>query len=171
MKRHVLLVGLPGSGKTTVGMLVAGDLGAAFVDVDAAIIRREGRPVTLIFAEKGEAAFRDMERREVEAALGREAAVIAPGGGWAIQPGVLAQARAAALIVYLRTKPDTATGRVGTGNRPTLMGGDPLDLMRDLLRDREVAYREADATVDTDGRSAADVAAEVVRLARAQAGW
>jgi shikimate kinase len=63
VKRHVLLVGLPGSGKTTVGMLVARDLGATFVDVDAAIIRREGRPVTLIFAEKGEAAFREMERR------------------------------------------------------------------------------------------------------------
>lgn len=171
MKRHVLLVGLPGSGKTTVGMLVAQELGAAFVDVDAAIVRREGRPVTLIFAEKGEAAFRDMERREVAAALGRDPAVIAPGGGWAVQPGVLAQARAAALIVYLRTKPDTATRRVGPGNRPTLMGGDPLDLMRDLLRDREVAYLEADATVDTDGRSAADVAAEVVRLAQAQAGW
>ena len=171
MKRHVLLVGLPGSGKTTVGMLVARELGTAFVDVDAAIIRREGRPVTLIFAEKGEAAFRDMERREVEAALGREPAVIAPGGGLAMQPGVLARARAAALIVYLRTKPDTATRRVGPGNRPTLMGGDPLDLMRDLLRDREVAYLEADATVDTDGRSAADVATEVVRLAHAQAGW
>jgi shikimate kinase len=171
VKRHVLLVGLPGSGKTTVGTLVAQELGAAFVDVDAAIIRREGRPVTLIFAEKGEAAFRDMERREVEATLARDPAVIAPGGGWAVQPGVLAQARAAAFIVYLRTKPDTATRRVGPGNRPTLMGGDPLDLMRDLLRDREVAYLEADATVDTDGRGADDVATEVVRLARAQAGW
>jgi shikimate kinase len=112
-----------------------------------------------------------MERREVDAALAREPAVISPGGGWAVQPGVLARARAAALIVYLRTKPDTATRRVGPGNRPTLMGGDPLDLMRDLLRDREVAYLEADATVDTDGRSAADVAAEVVRLAQARAGW
>ena len=171
MRRHVLLVGLPGSGKTTVGVLVAKELGATFVDVDTAIVRREGRPVTLIFAEKGEAAFRDMERHEVEATLGRDAAVIAPGGGWAVQPGVLAQARAAALIVYLKTKPDTATRRAGPGNRPTLMGGDPLDLMRDLLRDREVAYQEADATVDTDGRSAVDVAAEVVRLARAKAGW
>jgi len=171
VKRHVILVGLPGSGKTTVGTIVSQALGAAFVDIDAAIVRREGRPVTLIFAERGEAAFRDMERNEVEATLAREPAVIAPGGGWAMQAGVLSRARAAALIVYLRTKPDTATRRVGTGNRPTLMGGDPLDLMRDLLRDREVAYLEADATVDTDGRSAADVAAEIVRLARAQAGW
>lgn len=171
MKRHVVLVGLPGSGKTTVGTLVARQLGTALVDIDAVIVRREGRPVPLIFAERGEAAFRDMERREVQAALAREPAVLAPGGGWASQPGVLAEARRSALVVYLRTQPDTATRRVGPGNRPTLMGGDPGDLMRDLLRDRETAYLEADATVDTDGKTAAAVAAEVVSLAQAQAGW
>lgn len=171
MRRHVVLVGLPGSGKTTVGALAARQLGAAFVDVDAAIVRREGRPVTLIFAERGEAAFRDMERHEVDAALQREPAVIAPGGGWAAQPGVLARAQAAALVVYLRTQPDIATGRVGPGNRPTLMGGDPLALMRGLLDAREAAYRQADATVDTDGKTADAVAAEVIRLAQAHAGW
>lgn len=171
MKRHVVLVGLPGSGKTTVGTLVAARLGAAFVDIDAVIARREGRPVPLIFAEKGEAAFRDMERLEVQTVLQREPAVIAPGGGWASQSGVLAAARAAALVVYLRTKPDTATRRVGPGNRPTLMGGDPGDLMRGLLKDREVAYLEADATVDTDGKTATVVADEVIRLAQAHAGW
>jgi shikimate kinase len=171
MKRHVVLIGLPGAGKTTVGTLVAQQLGAQFVDTDAAIVRREGRPVMLIFAEQGEAAFRQMERHEVDNALTREPAVIAPGGGWAVQPGALASARAAAVVVYLRTQPDTATRRVGPGNRPTLMGGDPADMMRGLLRDREATYLEADATIDTDGRSADDVAAEVVRLARARAGW
>jgi shikimate kinase len=171
VKRHVVLVGLPGSGKTTVGALAARQLGAAFVDVDASIVRREGRPVTLIFAERGEAAFRDMERLEVDAALRREPAVIAPGGGWAAQPGVLARAREAALVVYLRTQPDTATGRVGPGNRPTLMGGDPLALMRGLLDAREAAYLQADATVDTDGKTADAVATEIVRLAQAHAGW
>ena len=171
MKRHLVLVGLPGSGKTTVGTLVARQLGAPFVDIDALIVRREGRPVALIFAERGEAAFRDMERHAVQAALAREPAVIAPGGGWASQEGVLAEARSAALLVYLRTQPDTAARRAGPGNRPTLMGGDPGDLMRGLLRDREAAYLEADVTVETEGRSADDVAAEVVSLARARGGW
>jgi len=85
VKRHVVLIGLPGSGKSTVGRLVAERLGAAFVDIDAIIERREGRPIALIFAEKGEAAFREMERKEMETTLAAEPAVIAPGGGWAAQ--------------------------------------------------------------------------------------
>ncbi len=170
MKRHVVLVGLPGAGKSTVGRLLADRLGVPFVDVDAVIVRREGRPVSVIFAEHGEAAFREMERREVLALLERDPAVLAPGGGWAAQPGAVARARERALVIYLRTKPDTATKRVGPGNRPTLMGGDPGDLMRDLLRDRESAYLEADATVDTDGKEPATVVDEVLRLARLGAG-
>ena len=83
MKRHVILIGLPGSGKTTVGRLVAEQLQATFVDVDALLVRKEGKPVTMIFAEKGEAAFRELERKEVETALAAPPAVIAPGGGWA----------------------------------------------------------------------------------------
>ncbi|HYS60296.1 MAG TPA: shikimate kinase, partial [Gemmatimonadales bacterium] len=100
MKRHIVLIGLPGSGKTTVGRLVAERLGAGFVDVDAIIERREGRPITLIFAEKGEAAFREMERKEMETALAAEPAVIAPGGGWAAQPGAIDSAKSHALVIY-----------------------------------------------------------------------
>src|SRR5439155_23731928 len=66
VRRHIVLIGLPGSGKTTVGRLVAERLGTGFVDVDAIIERREGRPITMIFAEKGEAAFREMERKGME---------------------------------------------------------------------------------------------------------
>ena len=83
MKKHIVLIGLPGSGKTTVGRIVAEALHAGFVDVDAILARREGEPISMIFAEKGEAAFRELERKEMETALGNEAAVIAPGGGWA----------------------------------------------------------------------------------------
>lgn len=170
MRQHILLVGLPGSGKTSVGPVVAEQLGAAFVDIDGVIMRREGRPVTVIFAEQGEAAFRDLERRAVQATLEHEPSVIAPGGGWAAQPGAIESARDAAFIVYLRTRPQTASDRA-PGNRPTLMGGDPGDRMRDLLEERESFYLQAHATVDTDGRTVAAVAEDVVRLARARAGW
>src|SRR6266536_1442498 len=91
MKRHIVLIGLPGAGKSTVGRLVAERLHAGFVDIDNLLIRKEGKPIAMIFAEKGEQAFREMERKEVEAALGNEPAVIAPGGGWAAQPGALSR--------------------------------------------------------------------------------
>ncbi len=79
MKRHIVLIGLPGAGKHTVGRLVAEQLHAGFVDIDGILARREGKPITMIFAEKGEGAFRDMERKEMETALANEPAVLAPG--------------------------------------------------------------------------------------------
>ncbi|MGH7699482.1 MAG: shikimate kinase [Gemmatimonadales bacterium] len=172
MRKHIVLIGLPGSGKTAVGRLVAEGLQAGFVDVDEILVRKEAKPIVLIFAEKGEAAFRDMEKKEVEAALEREPSVIAPGGGWAVQPGNLDSARARCWIVYLKARAETAVQRAGPeGTRPALLGEDPVARMRALLKEREALYVTADAQVDTERRTAEQVAAEVLRLARGAAGW
>jgi len=173
VKRHIVLIGLPGSGKTTVGRLVAERLGTGFVDVDAIIERREGRPITMIFAEKGEAAFREMERKEMETALAGEPAVIGPGGGWAAQPGAIDEAKGRALVVYLRTRPETAAQRAAPeeGTRPLLMGEDPVGRMRQLQKERESFYRTAHAEVDADQKSTPQVVSEVIRLAQSSAGW
>ncbi len=172
MKRHVLLIGLPGSGKSAVGRLVAEQLQAGFVDIDAIVERREGRPITMIFAEKGEAAFREMERKEVETALAGEPAVIAPGGGWAAQPGAIDAAKPHALVIYLHARPETATQRAAPeGTRPALSGEDPVERMRLLQKEREPFYRSAHAEVETDRKSPPQVANEVVRLAQSSAGW
>ncbi|MGH7671332.1 MAG: shikimate kinase [Gemmatimonadales bacterium] len=172
MKKHIVLIGLPGSGKTTVGRLVADQLHAGFVDIDSILNRKEGKPIAMIFAEKGESAFREMERKEMEAALAHQPAVVAPGGGWAVQPGALGTAKAAAYVVYLKTRPEIAAARAApSGTRPALMGEDPEAQMRALIKEREPFYLQADAKVETDKKTAADVAAEVVRLARTSAGW
>jgi len=173
MKRHVVLVGLPGSGKTTVGALVAQRLSATFLDIDAVLVRREGKPVTMIFAEKGEGAFRTLERQEMETALASEPAIIAPGGGWAAQPGAVEGAKPRAFVIYLRTRADTAAQRAAPeGTRPLLMGGEsPAERMRHLLKERDAAYAQAHDKIDTDKKTAAQVAAEVVRLAQTMAGW
>lgn len=172
MKRHVILIGLPGAGKTTVGKMLADRLQAPFVDIDAVIVRKEGKPITMIFAELGEAAFRTIEAREVEAALTAEPSVIAPGGGWAAQPGALESARARAFVVYLKTRAETATKRAEPeGNRPTLLGEDPLGRMKTLLSEREPSYKLADATVEADRHTTDQVTAELARLAEMQAGW
>lgn len=179
MKRHIVLIGLPGAGKSTVGKEVAGSLQAAFVDIDAVITRKEGRPISIIFAEQGEAAFRTMEKREVEAALGTDPSVIVPGGGWAAQPGALESVAGRATLLYLKTKPETAAERTaqeqerGPGNRATFIGigDDAAGRMRELLKEREAFYLKADAQVETDKRTPAQVAGEVLRLARSLAGW
>ncbi len=166
MKRHILLIGLPGSGKSAVGRLVAEQLHASFVDIDAIVERREGRPITMIFAEKGEAAFREMERKEMETALASAPAVIAPGGGWAAQPGAIDAAKPHALVIYLQTRPETAAQRAAPeGTRPALMGEDPVARMRLLQKEREQFYRGAHAQVETERKSPPQVANEVVARA------
>lgn len=168
-----MLVGLPGSGKSTVGRIVAERLGASFIDIDAVLVRRMQMPISRIFGEFGEVRFRELEREAMESTLADEPAVISPGGGWAAQPGALATARSRAYVIFLKTLVTTAAVRVAEGEmRPLLDGESPLDRMRRLLHEREPFYRQADAEVRNDPpRTAEEAAEDVLKLARSAAGW
>ncbi len=172
MKRHVLLVGLPGVGKSTVGRLVAEGLPASLLDIDLILIRQMGMSVAQIFGMVGEPRFRAMERDAVDTAQAREPAVIVPGGGWAAQPGQLEAAKPACLTIYLKCSVTAAARRSQEGDvRPLLVGADPVERTRTLLATREPFYRLAHYEVSADTKGAPAVAQEVIRLARTHGGW
>jgi shikimate kinase len=164
--RRVVLVGFMGSGKSSVGRLLARRLRWEFVDLDARVAKVEGRSVAAIFAESGEAHFRAVEAREAEDALGRDRVVLAPGGGWAVHPGRLRSLPEGTLSVWLRVSAEAAVRRARprSGKRPLLAGPDPLETARELLERREPIYAESDLEVDTEGRTVEDVAARVLEL-------
>ena len=172
IRRHVILVGLPGSGKTTVGRLAAAALGAPFVDLDEAIERHAGKSVSRIFAEDGEATFRALEAEVGGEALRGPPAVVAPGGGFLAAAAARELAHASGLVVYLQTDPEEAVRRLGgAAGRPLLESGDPAARMALLLAAREPLYGEAECSVATTGVAADEVARRVTSLARDRAGW
>lgn len=174
MKRHIVLVGLPGSGKSTTGGIAARMLGAPFIDPDAEVERQAGKTIPEIFAAGGETGFRALEREAVRRALEGVPGVVAPGGGWAASGDALEDARARnAILIYLRCTPDEAVRRLGgCGDRPVLSGAaDPVARMVELLAAREGYYQAAAHTVDTDGVTPDRVAEVVAALARSHGGW
>ena len=168
----MILVGLPGAGKSTVGPLVARRLGAMFADFDRLIEDRAGKSVERIFDEDGEGAFRELEARVGSEQLGGPPAVLAPGGGY-LQDAVQRRlALAMGYLVYLVTSPGTAALRLGGADpRPLLRGFDPKLRLQQLLEQRRGVYLEAQGRVTTDGQEPEEVAGQVVQLARTVAGW
>lgn len=168
--RHLVLIGLPGSGKTSVGARVAERLGTSCTDVDAAIEAQAGMPIARLFVERGEPAFRALERDHVITALAAPPHVVVPGGGWAAQPDRLADA-VTALIIHLDVGPETAAARLGHAADRPLLAADPSAELSRLAAERAPAYRRAAHTVPTEGRDLDEVVADVVALARDRAGW
>ena len=159
----MVLVGLPGAGKSTIGRRVARELAVPFLDLDAEIERLEGRAIAEIFAGSGEAYFRERERAVTASLRERPPMVVAPGGGWVTDPANPALLRPPARIIYLRVSPKLAVRRMGAGvqRRPLLAGPDPVRALERLLAEREAAYAMADATVQTDDLSKPKIAAAI----------
>lgn len=167
---HVILVGLPGSGKTTVGRAVADRLDRPFVDLDEEIERREGESIGQIFGERGEAYFRQRERQLTEELRACGGMIVSPGGGWVSNPGLVSLLRPPGRLIYLKVRPDTALERLGANRslRPLLSRPDPLAELKRLHVARRAGYESADWVVDTELHDLQRVIDEVVGLVLAR---
>lgn len=161
----MLLVGMMGAGKTTVGRALAGRLGWRYLDSDGEIIRTTGFSVPEIFEQRGEAAFRFEEKRVLaEATTSSFPVVISVAGGAGRDPENRARIRRAGYVVWLRASIETLAQRVGTGYGRPLLGDDPEAALEMLYRERRPLYHSlADYVVDVDMRTPDEVTDEIVR--------
>ena len=163
--KTVVLVGMMGSGKSTVGALVAQRTGRALVDVDAVITARMSKTVRELWEEGGETAYRYLESDVVLEVLRDDTpTVLAAPGGVVLDPVVRA-ALADSIVVWLRTSPSTLAGRVRPGDHRPLLEDSPAETFAAMAATRSELYRQvATAIIDTDGRAPETVADDVVGL-------
>ncbi len=161
----VVLLGMMGSGKSTVGPLLAARMGWRFEDSDRLVEERAGKAVTRIFAEDGERHFRELEREVMAELVTRTRTVVAAGGGWAANEVAWAGLPQGVRTVWLRAAPEVLQGRLRSNEdlqaRPLLRDedGDALKTrLSEMLHGRSPYYRRADLVVDTDDKQPADVA-------------
>ncbi len=173
--RRIFLTGFSCTGKSRVARLVAEKLGWEAVDTDALVERAAGKPIPHIFAEEGEARFRELEREAVREACSREKAVVAVGGGAILSVENRRTMADGGFVVCLEARPETIFQRLQRGKReapserPLLAGPNLMGRIRHLKAMRQTLYSLADSTVHTDALSLEQVASEVVRSWRANA--
>jgi shikimate kinase len=169
-RRHLVniaLIGFMGTGKTSVGRLVAEQLHYDYVDTDEVIQINTGRSITDIFARDGEPAFRALEHAVVGELATRKHTVISTGGGLPVNPENLASLRQHALVVCLWSSPEKIWERVRhQSHRPLLHDENPQAKIRELLAAREPYYKKADVLLNTELRSVREVAQQVIHQFR-----
>lgn len=170
--RNIALVGFMGTGKSSVGRLLAEHLHFGFLDTDDHIESRAGKTIAAIFSDDGEAAFRQWERDIVSELSSRKRMVISTGGGVGANEANLASLKAHALVVCLWASPAKIWERIrGQSHRPLLQEADPAEKIRQLLAAREPYYKQADVLLNTEVRSIREVVQQVLHqfhVARSQ---
>lgn len=164
---NLALIGFMGTGKSSVGRLVAEQLHFEFLDTDELIETRAGRSIAEIFAQNGEPAFRELEHRLVAELATRTRTVIATGGGLPVNPANLDSLQQHALVICLWASPEKVFERVhNQTHRPLLHEPDPQAKIRSLLAARAPFYRQADVLLNSEFRSLREVAQQVAHQFR-----
>lgn len=165
---NIILIGFMGSGKSSVGKLLAEKMGYDFRDTDDMIVADEGMEIQEIFNKYGEELFRNLETTLLLSVMDTlERTVLATGGGMPVRERNLNLLRVMGKIVYLRASQESVESRLfGDNTRPILMGDDYKDRIKKLLSERTPIYeRAADLIIDTDGKSIEDIVNEIMRQA------
>ncbi|HEY1663083.1 MAG TPA: shikimate kinase [Verrucomicrobiae bacterium] len=166
---NIALIGFMGTGKTSVGRLVADLLHFHFLDTDEMIQAATGKTIAEIFSRDGEPAFRALEEKAVAELAAKSKIVISAGGGLPVNPANLAGLKTHALLVCLWASPEKIWERVkNQTHRPLLHDPNPQKKIRELLAFREPFYKQADVLLNTELRSQREVALQVVHQFRLQ---
>ena len=162
---RVVLIGLMGAGKTTVGRLLADRLQWKFIDLDAAIEQRAGITVSRIFAERGEEAFRSLEEQLTGELASSHHVVLAPGGGWITSAQAVSRVPQDSAVFWLKVSPEEAVRRVQNDDveRPLLnRAGGALAAARELARKRNAKYELHGIAVETENRAPEEIVTEIL---------
>ena len=167
------LIGLPGSGKSTVGRNLARRLALPFVDSDHVIEQRLGCPIRQYFEREGESAFRDVEEAVIDELSLAQTGILATGGGAVLREANRRHLRERGLVVYLKSSPDELFRRLRHDrNRPLLQVADPLARLRDLYAIRDPLYREtAHFSIETGRPSVATLVNMIVMQLELAGAW
>lgn len=161
--RSIVFIGMMGAGKTTIGRRVAARLDLPFADVDVEIEKAAAKTIPEIFAEHGEAYFRDGERRVIARLLGAGPQVLATGGGAFMNAETRTAIARAGLSVWIEADPEILWQRVRSkGHRPLLANPDPEGTLRRLVAERYPVYAQADITVQSHDVSKEMMADEIL---------
>jgi shikimate kinase len=161
--RNIALIGFMGTGKSSVGRLIAEQLHYSFIDTDELIEARAGKSISAIFAEDGEPAFRQREKEIVAELAARNRCVVSTGGGLGANEQNLTSLKEHSLVVCLWASPEKIWERVRSQtHRPLLREADPLAKVRQLVAAREPFYKQADVLLNTEVRSVKEVAQQVL---------
>jgi shikimate kinase len=170
--RPIVLVGLMGAGKTSVGRRLAEKLGIPFVDADHEIEAAAGKPIKEIFADHGEAYFREGERRVIQRLIGNGAQVLATGGGAYMNEETRKRIQENGISVWLRASLPLLMKRVAKRqDRPLLQADDPEAVMRALMENRYPIYGLADVTVESRDVQHGQMVNDVIRALAQWHGW
>jgi shikimate kinase len=161
--KNIVLIGFMGTGKTTVGRILASRLNRQFIDVDNKIETNCGMPVNEIFKMKGEAFFREQEELAIKDFLPQGNAVVATGGGAVVSAINVANLKKHGFLVCLTANADSIVGRIGTdATRPLLCAPNKEEVVAKLLAERTCYYQTADFAVDTSGLTPEETAEEII---------